>query len=136
MFQLRTHLRSILCLLLIAFLVADASAQTPEGQFMCRRQEPGSGEVGVGFFTNVATMNLRKDGSFQAKDLTTNVPEIRGHFIYDDKKKIIVWDSGIWKTLLGHYVPNVSGTDVVMVTTKKDAQGKRDGALQCVRIGR
>jgi hypothetical protein len=79
-------------------------------------------------------MRLRGNRSYQAKDLTTSIPEVHGHFTYDPPKKTIRWDSGIWKTLLGHYNPNPSGTPAFVVTTKKDPEGKVDGTFQCIRV--
>jgi hypothetical protein len=82
----------------------------------------------------VANMRLNSDGSFRAKDITTSLPEVRGHFTYDAKAKTIEWDSGIWKTLLGHYT--TSPGPLFVVTTKRDPQGKVDGTFQCVRVSK
>jgi hypothetical protein len=120
--------------LMIAFVNAQGWAQGPKGEFMCRRYEAGPPESGGGSFTNVASMRLHGDGSYDAKDLTTSIPEVHGRFTYDAKAKTIEWNSGIWKTLLGHYAPNRSGTPLFVVTTKKDPQGKVDGTFQCVRV--
>ena len=125
--------------MLLALVASIASipgvAQGPQGQFICRRYEPGPPESGGGTLTNVAAMTLRQDGSYQAKDLTTHIPEVHGHFAYDAETKTITWDSGIWKSLMGHYVPN-SSHPLFVVTTKKDPEGKVDGTFQCIRASR
>ena len=130
------HRRRLLFLALLPSLTTVASyAKGPQGDFMCRRYEAGSPEGGGGSLTNVARMVLHSDGSYNAKDLTTSIPEVHGRFTYDAKTKTIQWDSGIWQTLLGHYAPNKgSGTPLFVVTTKKDPQGKVDGTFQCVRV--
>ena len=130
--------RSGILLLSVAFsLTATAYAQGPKGQFVCRRNEAGPPEVGGStYFTMVANMRLNADGSFQAKDITTPAPEARGHFTYDKKAKTIEWDSGIWKTLLGHWLPNSSPAPLFIVTTKKDPEGKVDGTFQCVQVSK
>ena len=118
------------CLLSVLFLAlsARAYAKGPHGDFVCR-------QYSVWYeFTNVASMHLSDDGTFSAKDLTTNTPEVQGKFTFDTKTKAITWSSGIWATLLGHYVPDVSGTSLLLVTTKKDPEGKINGALRCIRV--
>jgi hypothetical protein len=119
--------------LMITFASLPTSAQGPRGEFMCRRYDSYSSQGSV---TNVATMYLHRDGSYQAKDLTTSIPEVHGHFTYNPHKKNIEWNSGIWKTLLGHYNPSPSGTPFFVVTTKKDPEGKVDGTFQCIRVSR
>ena len=132
----RSAKRLLFAALMLAFVNTPGWAEGPQGQFLCRRQEPPPPDSGGGYFINVATMRLRADGSYQAKDLTTSIPEVHGHFTYDAKAKTIEWDSGIWKTLLGHFVPNPSGKPLFVVTTKKDPEGKVDGTFQCVRSSR
>jgi hypothetical protein len=129
----RSALRWILIALLLLALNTQGRAQTPQGDFMCRRFVSGGADAGW-ILANVAVMHLNDDGTYRAKDLTTSIPEVHGRFTYDAKTKTLVWDSGIWTTLLGHYLPNLSGTAVLMITTKKDAEGTVDGALQCIRI--
>ena len=112
--------------------VASAqSTQSPHGDFICRQSTVWSGD---GTIANVATLHLQADGSYRAKDLTTNTPEVHGHFAYDSKKKTVNWDTGIWNTLLGRYVPAVAGTSVILVTLKYDPEGKVNGTLQCVQV--
>lgn len=118
-------------LLLLLFFVSPLWPQSPHGDFICRQSTVWSGNSPT---TNVATLHLQADGSYRAKDLTTNIPEVRGHFVYDAKTKTIRWDSGIWNTLLGRYVPDVAGTSVILVTLKNDPEGKVNGTLQCVQV--
>jgi len=125
--------RYLLAALLPLTLSTQMHAQTPQGDFICR-QYVGGGSDGGWTLENVAVMHLSDDGAYRAKDLTTAIPEVHGRFTYDEKKKTIVWDSGIWTTLLGHYIPSVAETQVIMVTTKKDPEGTVDGALQCIRV--
>jgi hypothetical protein len=79
-------------------------------------------------------MYLHANGSYEAKDLTAPIPDVHGRFTYHAKSKTIDWNAGIWKTLLGHYVPNNPGTPFFIVTTKKDPQGKVDGTFQCILL--
>jgi hypothetical protein len=125
-----SNLRFCLFISLVAFS-ASAYAQNPHGAFVCRQY---SVWAATDPFTNVATMHLARDGSYSAKDLTAHTPDVHGKFVYDAKAKIVTWDSGIWATLLGHYVPNVSGTSLLLVTTKKDPDGKINGTLRCLRV--
>ncbi|MGA2005074.1 MAG: hypothetical protein ABSG70_16935 [Terriglobales bacterium] len=48
-------------------------------------------------------------------------------------KQQIDWSSGDWKDRIGTYMPNVKGTDFVVVHTKKDPEGRIDGVLRCAR---
>ena len=122
--------------LLIFNLISAGHAQGPKGEFLCQQQQSGGPAMGSGYYTTVAHMQLNPDGSFSAKDVTTSVPEVHGHFTYDAKAKTLQWDSGIWKTLLGHYIPNFSPTPVFLVTTKKDPAGRVDGTFRCVRVSK
>src|SRR5579859_995520 len=125
---------SILCFCLVISLLAfsaSAHAQGPHGDFVCQQYAVW---YATDAFTNVATIHLGNDGSYSAKDLTAQMPDVHGKFVYDAKAKTVTWDAGIWATLLGHYVPSVSGTSLLLVTTRKDPEGKVNGTLRCLKV--
>jgi hypothetical protein len=66
-------------------------------------------------------------------DLSAHRPSTKGQYIYDVNKQQIDWSSGDWKDRIGTYMPNVKGTDFVVVHTKKDPEGRIDGVLRCAR---
>ena len=127
----RVALSTLFFVVALSAASAQSQAHSPHGDFICRQYTVWSAD---GTIANVATMHLQADGSYRAKDLTTNILEVHGHFAYDVKKKTINWDSGIWNTLLGRYVPDVAGTSVILVTLKNDPEGKVNGTLQCVQV--
>lgn len=112
-------------------LSARAYAKGPHGDFVCRQY---SVWAATDAFTNVATMHLASDGSYSAKDLTTQTQEVHGKFAYDSRAKTVTWDSGIWATLLGHFLQDSSGASLLAVTTKKDPDGKINGTLRCLKV--
>jgi len=85
----------------------------------------------------LAALVLRGDSSYQATDkvddLTASRPSATGKYTYDESKQSINWTSGGWKGRSGTYLPNVKGTDFVIVHAKQDPEGKVSGALRCAR---
>jgi hypothetical protein len=105
-------------------------AQSPAGQFECRNWE-------VQPTVLLAALTLNSDGSYQAidntADLTANRPSATGHYTYHPNKKQIDFTSGAWNNRLGTYMPQVKGTDFVVIHTRRDPEGKVDGTLRCAR---
>jgi hypothetical protein len=111
---------------------AALHAQSPTGQFECRNWE-------VQPTVLLAALTLNSDGSYQAidnvADLTANRPSASGHYTYHPNKKQIDFTSGAWNNRLGTYMPQVKGTDFVVIHTRRDPEGKVDGTLRCARTG-
>ena len=108
----------------------EEKVQPPVGKFECRDWETQPTVL-------LAALVLRGDGSYEATDkvddLTANRPSATGKYTYDQSKQLINWTSGGWKGRSGTYMPNVKGTDFVIVHTKQDPEGKVSGALRCAR---
>jgi hypothetical protein len=66
-------------------------------------------------------------------DLQANRATTSGKYNYEPSKQQIDWISGQWSNRLGLYVPNVKGTDFIVVHTKREPEGKLDGTLRCTR---
>ena len=104
---------------------------SPVGQFECRDWESES-------TTLQAVLVLHVDGSYEATDrvddLNAHRPTTTGQYVFEADKQKISWTSGNWKNRLGTYIPNVKGTDFIVVHTKRDPDNKTDGTLRCARI--
>jgi hypothetical protein len=121
------------CASLIVALFLSATplhAQFPAGQFECRDWD-------VQPTVLQAALTLNSDGSYQAidnmADLTANRPSAKGHYTYHPHRKQIDFTSGGWNNRLGTYMPQVKGTDFVVIHTRRDPEGKIDGTLRCAR---
>jgi hypothetical protein len=109
---------------------ATLHAQSPTGQFECRNWDLQPTVL-------LAAFSLNADGSYQATDnvadLTAHRPSATGHYNYDPSKKQIDFTSGAWNNRVGTYMPQVKGTDFVVIHTRRDPEGKIDGTLRCAR---
>lgn len=128
---MRIALAICCCVLLALFLfVAALHAQSPTGQFECRNWDLQPTVL-------LAAFTLNSDGSYQATDnvadLTANRPSATGRFTFDPNKKQVDFTSGAWNNRVGTYMPQVKGTDFVVIHTRRDPEGKADGALRCAR---
>jgi len=123
---------SMLLPFFLAFFLCSAplQAQFPAGQFECRNWE-------IQPTTLVAVIALNADGSYQATDnvadLTAHRSSATGRYTYDANKKQIDFNSGAWNNRLGTYMPQVKGTDFVVIHTRRDPEGKVDGTFRCAR---
>jgi len=113
-----------------SYTLKAQTAQSPTGHYQCRDWEKQP-------TTLLAVLVLHGDRTYEAidrmKDLQANRPTTTGRYNYERSKQQIDWSSGQWSNRLGLYVPNVKGTDFIVVHTKKDPEGKLDGTLRCAR---
>jgi len=128
---MRTVLSIFLGMIFALFPIpAPLHAQSPAGQFQCRNWE-------IQPTVLLAVLTLNADSSYQAidnvADLTAHRASATGHFAFDPNKKQIDFTSGGWNNRLGTYMPQVKGTDFVVIHTRRDPEGKIDGTLRCAR---
>lgn len=113
-----------------SYILKAQTAQSPTGHYQCRDWEKQP-------TTLLAVLVLHGDRTYEAidrmKDLQANRPTTTGRYNYERSKQQIDWTSGQWSNRLGLYVPNVKGTDFIVVHTKRDPEGKLDGTLRCAR---
>jgi hypothetical protein len=121
---------ALACLLLGAKVFGQQATPSPVGQFECRNWESQPTVL-------LAFLVLQGDGTYQATDkvddLTAHRPSTKGHYVYDQSEQKINWTSGDWQNRVGTYMPQVKGTDFVVVHTKRDPEGQVDGVLRCAR---
>jgi hypothetical protein len=120
----------LICTLALSLSGASLHAQSPVGQFECRNWD-------IQPTVLLAAFSLNADGSYQATDnvadLTAHRPSATGHYTFDPSKKQIDFASGAWNNRVGSYMPQVKGTDFIVIHTRRDPEGKVDGALRCAR---
>jgi len=112
------------------YLANCEETQPPVGEFQCRdwNSQPTVLQ---------AVFTLHEDGTYEATDRTDDLnssrPSTAGRYSYDKSSQRIDWTSGKWRDRFGIYTPNVSGSDFIIIHTKKDPEGKVDGGVRCIR---
>jgi len=125
-----TDLFGAYIIIVLLLSAAPLHAQFAPGQFECRNWD-------VQPTTLQAVLALKSDGSYQATDnvadLTAHRASATGHYAYHSNKKQIDFTSGAWSDRVGTYMPQVKGTDFVVIHTRRDPEGKVDGTFRCAR---